>query len=327
MGGMTLDAPPPPAFAVDLSVDVGGLRLANPVMPASGTIAEAMAEVSDLSALGAVVLKTITPDLREGVPPPRVAEFADATLFSIGIPSKGPAYLVDRTIPFFARFGPPLVASISADTAEDFGTLAARIADPRVAAIEANISCPNLRAHGRAFAMDPEATAEVVAAMRAASPLPVWAKLTPNVGDIAQVARAAEEAGAAAVIVANALLGLAVDAERMRPALGNVIGGLTGPAVKPILLRMTQQVAGAVSIPVIGCGGAANGRDVVEYMLAGATAVQMGTVNFVHPGAMVEAIAWVRDYCARHGVARAAALTGAMAATHDGAPRLDRSPR
>lgn len=297
---------------VNLAVRIGSVTLANPVMPGSGTIAEGLADVVDLSELGAIVLKTITPDIRQGVPPPRVAEFADATLFAIGIPSKGPAYLRDRTVPFFSRFGPPVVASISADTAEDFGRLAAAISDPRIAAIEANVSCPNLRANGLAFAMDPVATAEVVRAMCAATDLPVWAKLTPNVGDIAAVARAAEAAGAEALIVANALLGLAIDAETMRPKLGNVIGGLTGPAVKPVILRMVRQCAEAVRIPIIGCGGISTGEDAVEYMLAGASAVQMGTISFVHPGAMGEAIGWIADYCRRHDIAEVSDLIGAL---------------
>lgn len=309
---------------VDLSVSIGGVHLPNPVMPGSGTLAEGLADVIDLGRLGAIVLKTITPDLRRGTLPPRVAEFTDATLFSIGIPSKGPDYLLGHTLPFYEGYGVPVIASVSADTAEDFGRLAARLSVPAVAAIEANISCPNLRAHGRAFGMDPQATAEVIRAMKAATTKPVWAKLTPNVGDIALMARAAEDAGADALITGNALLGMAVDAEAMRPRLGNVIGGLTGAAVKPILLRMVHQCAQAVRIPVIGCGGISCGEDAVEYMLAGASAVQMGTVNFVHPGAMPEAIDWIADYCRRHGVAAVRDLTGAMSPTFAGTPPLKR---
>jgi len=308
---------------VDLSVTIGSLRLPNPVMPGSGTMAEGLAEIIDLGRLGAIVLKTITPDIRQGTLPPRVAEFPDATLFSIGIPSKGPDYLLRNTIPFYEGHGVPVIASISADTAEDFGRLAARISVPAVAAIEANISCPNLRAHGKAFGMDPVATAQVIASMKAATDKPVWAKLTPNVGDIAQMARAAEDAGADAIITGNALLGMAIDAEGMKPRLGNVIGGVTGSAVKPILLRMVNQCAEAVSIPVIGCGGATCGEDVVEYMLAGATAVQMGTVNFVHPGAMPAAVDWIADYCQRHRISAVRHLTGAMAPSRDLPARLE----
>ncbi len=307
---------------VDLSVSIGSVKLANPIMPGSGTMAEGLAEIIDLDRLGAIVLKTITPDIRQGTLTPRVAEFNDATLFSIGIPSKGPDYFLNNTLPFYERYDAPVVASVSADTVEDFATLAAYISAPSVAAIEANISCPNLRAHGRAFGMDLEATAAVISAMKAATDKPIWAKLTPNVGDIASFARAAEAAGADALVTGNAILGMAVDAENMRPRLGNVIGGLTGSAVKPILLRMVHQCAQAVKIPIIGCGGITNGEDAVEYMLAGATAVQLGTVNFVHPGAMPEAVTWLEDYCRRHRVDRVRDLTGAMSPTYAGRPKL-----
>ena len=297
---------------VDLSVTIGGLTLANPVMPGSGTFAEAMADVFDLDRLGAIVAKTITPDIREGVPPPRVVEYKDATLFAIGIPSKGPEHFVRDTVAFYRRFKPPLVASVSADTAEDFGRVAAMISVPGVAAIEANISCPNLRADGLAFGMDPAATAEVVREMKQATRVPIWAKLTPNVGDIAAFARVAEDAGADALVVANAYVGMAVDAETMRPRLGNVTGGLTGPALKPLVIRMVYQCARAVRIPIIACGGAATAEDVVELMLAGAAAVQIGTASFLSPNAMPAAIDGLEAYCRRKGIARAAELTGGL---------------
>lgn len=303
-------------MVTDLSVTIGDVTLKNPVMPGSGTIAEGMSRMIDLSALGAIVLKTFTPDIRQGTIPPRVVEYADATLMSIGIPSKGPAYFLNETLPFYADRGAPVIASVSADTAEDFAKLAAMLDVPGVTAIEANVSCPNLRAHGKAFGMDCDATADVVAKMHAKTSKPIWCKLTPNVGDIAAVARAAEAAGASAVITANGLLGMAVDAEMRRPRLGNVIGGMTGNAVKPIILRMVHQCAQAVSIPVIGCGGAATGEDVVEYMLAGATAVQMGSVNFLNPFAMLQAIEWLRDYGQRHQLAAIAELIGAISPTH-----------
>jgi dihydroorotate dehydrogenase (NAD+) catalytic subunit len=297
---------------VDLSVQIGALRLKNPIMPGSGTIAEGMIQAIDFAGLGAIVLKTITPDLRQGTLPPRVVEYKDATLFSIGIPSKGPDHFINTTVPLYQRYATPVIASISADTAEAFGRLAAHISVPGVAAIEANVSCPNLKADGRAFGMDLGATREVIEEMRRATSLPIWAKLTPNVGDIAAFARVAEDAGAQAIIVANALLGMAVDAERRRPRLGNVMGGLTGPAVKPVILRMVHQCARAVAIPIIGCGGASTGEDVVEYMLAGATAVQIGTANFLSPHAMHRAIAWIEAYCQRHDTPEVTALTGAL---------------
>lgn len=308
---------------VDLSVDIGAVRLQNPVMPGSGTLAEGLARAIDLNELGAIVLKTITPDVRQGTLPPRVVEYKDATLFAIGIPSKGPDYFLETTLPFYRNYKPPVIASVSADTTEEFGRLAAYIGAPGVAAIEANISCPNLRADGLAFGMDLGATREVIAEMRRVTKLPIWAKLTPNVTDIAAFARTAQEAGADALIVANALLGMAVDAERREPRLGNVMGGLTGPAVKPVILRMVHQCARSVDIPIIGGGGASTGEDVIEYMLAGATAVQIGTATFLSPTAMQRAIAWIRDYCERHEVARIRDLIGALRLPQ-GAPRVQR---
>jgi dihydroorotate dehydrogenase (NAD+) catalytic subunit len=181
-----------------------------------------------------------------------------------------------------------------------------------VAAIEANISCPNLEEDGHAFAMSPQHTERVVRAIKAATRLPLWVKLTANVSDITMVARAAEAAGADALVVANALLGMAIDVHTFRPKLGNVIGGLTGPAVKPVLVRMVFQCARAVSVPVIGCGGIASVEDAVEYMLAGATAVQVGTASFIHPKIMVDIIDALPDFLRSQGLTRAAELTGAV---------------
>ena len=299
---------------VDLSVKIGDVTLANPIMPASGTLAEGLAEVFDLGKLGAIVTKTITDDLREGNPPPRVAELNNATLFSIGIPSKGADYFRDKTVPFYSRFAAPVVASISADTIDEFGSLAAKVAVPGVVAIEANVSCPNLKKDGLAFGMDPEATRDVVRAMKAAQPLPVWVKLSPNVGNIAVIARASEDGGADAVTCANALLAMAIDIETMRPKVANLMGGITGAATKPIILRMAYQCAQAVGIPVIGCGGISSAEDVIEYLLAGATAVQVGTASFISPNAMPRIVADLGRYCERHGVSRIMDLIGAMRA-------------
>ena len=299
---------------VDLSVRVGGLTLANPIMPGSGTFAETMAQVIDFNRLGALVTKTITPDIRHGNPQPRVTEVTGAMLSSIGIPSKGPDHYLASVVPFYAPYRPPLVASISAGTADAFAALAARISVPGVAAIEANISCPNLEADGRAFAMFPRNTEAVLRRIKAATPLPVWAKLTPNVGDITVIARAAQAGGADALVVANALLGMGIDIDSFRPRLGRLMGGLTGAAVKPVILRMVYQCARAVGLPIIGSGGVSGIEDAVEYMLAGAAAVQVGTVNFIHPTRMIEIIDALPNFLQRHGLARAADLTGAMRA-------------
>jgi dihydroorotate dehydrogenase (NAD+) catalytic subunit len=313
---MTADVP------TDLTVRIGALRLANPVMPASGTFAEGLALALDLDRLGAFVTKTITSELRQGNPLPRVAESESGLINSIGIPSKGVPYFIAHTLPFFADRPPALIVSISAPTAEGFAALAARLTIPGVAGIEANISCPNIEADGRAFAQRADSTAAAVRALRAATPLPLWVKLTPNVGDIGEIAQAAEAAGADALVVANTILALAIDVETFRPRLGNVLGGLSGPAIKPIVLRQVFQCARAVRIPVIGCGGIATTEDAVEYLLAGASAVQVGTATFRHPGAMGAIIDGLDRFCARRGIARVAELTGALRSEEADEPDL-----
>lgn len=297
---------------VDLAVDVGRLRLANPVMPASGTFAEGLHKVMHLDRLGAFVTKTITRELRAGNPTPRVAETHEGMLNSIGIPSKGVPYFLENVIPFYRQFAPPLIVSISAPSVEGFASLAAEVSVPGVAAIEANISCPNLEEDGRAFAMQARSTEVVTRRLRAATQLPLWVKLTPNTGDIAEVARAAEAAGADAVVVANTILAMAIDVETFRPRVGNVMGGLSGPAIKPIILRMVYQCARATRIPVIGCGGISTAEDAIEYMLAGATAVQVGTATFIHPTAMVTIIDALAAFCERRGIERVRDLVGAV---------------
>jgi dihydroorotate dehydrogenase (NAD+) catalytic subunit len=297
---------------IDLTTRLGALTLANPVMPASGTFAEGLTQLFDIDRLGAVVLKTITPEPRSGNPLPRVAELDGGMLNAIGIPSKGLDGFLAETLPRYAGLGAPVVASLSADTADAFAAAARRLCVPGVAAIEANISCPNIEADGRAFAMWPDDTARVVAKLRAAVDRPLWVKLTPNTGDIAAIARAAEAAGADALVVANTILAMAIDPETFRPRLGNVMGGLSGPAVKPIMLRLAYQCARAVAIPIIGCGGIARAEDAVEFLLAGCSAVQVGTVSFVRPLALPEIVDGLAAFCRRRGIARVAELIGAL---------------
>lgn len=297
---------------VDLRTSIGDLVLANPVMPGSGTFGEGMTHIMDINRLGAIVTKTITRDIREGNPTPRLAELREATLFSIGIPSKGPAHYVEELVPFYRPYRPPLVASVSADTVDEFAELAARINVLGVAAIEANISCPNLKKDGQAFGMDPQSTRDVVRAMKSATKLPVWAKLTPNVGDIARIARAAEEGGADALVAANAMLAMAIDVNTFKPKVANLMGGITGNATKPISLRMAYQCVQSVSIPVIGCGGISTAEDALEYLLAGCSAVQIGTANFVSPNVMPRIIDDLEAFCRRRGVDRLRDLIGAM---------------
>lgn len=305
---------------VDLSVTIGRLVLDNPVMPASGTFAEGLSQVFPFDRLGALVTKTITPDLRGGNPTPRVCEVGQGMLNSIGIPSKGIDYFLDNTLPFYRRFRSPLVVSLSAPTADAFAQAVARLDVPGIAAIEANISCPNIEEDGNAFAVRARSTAVVVDKIRRATSLPLWVKLSPNTGDIASVARAAENAGADALVVANTILAMSIDIETFYPRLGNIMGGLSGPSVKPIMVRMTYQCAKAVRIPIIGCGGISTAADAAEYMLAGASAVQVGTATFVRPMAMLSVIDGLKAFCERKGLSRVSDLTGAV---HDAGMEVD----
>jgi dihydroorotate dehydrogenase (NAD+) catalytic subunit len=297
---------------VDTRVRIGSLILKNPVMPASGCFAHEYAQAMDLGRLGALVTKSVTPKRRIGNPVPRVAETDAGMLNSIGIPSNGLLYYVDHIVPHYAGVPAPLVASVSADTAEEFAAACEALSLPGIAAIEANISCPNIEADGRAFAMSARDTHRAIAAIKRCARVPIWAKLTPNVADIAEIARAAEDAGADALVVANTLLGMAIDPHTRKPKLGNVMGGLSGPAIRPVIVRMVFQCARAVRIPVIGCGGIMSAEDAVEHLLAGATAVQVGTASFLDPAAMIGIIDGLVAYCERHGVARIAELTGAV---------------
>jgi dihydroorotate dehydrogenase (NAD+) catalytic subunit len=303
-------------------VRVGGLTLANPVMPASGTFAEGLDKAIDFNRLGAFVTKTITRELRAGNPLPRVVERPGGLINSIGIPSKGVPYFLEHTLPYYASYQPPLVVSISAPTAEDFAHLAAELTRPGISAIEANISCPNIEEDGKAFAMRAASTEAVVRQLRAATPLPLWVKLTPNTGDLPEVAQAAEAAGADALVVANTILAMAIDLQTFKPCLGNVMGGLSGPAVKPIVLRQVYQCARTVRIPVIGCGGISTTEDAVEYLLAGATAVQVGTATFVQPAVMTTIIDGLAKFCERCEFDRISDLIGAVINEETDEPEL-----
>lgn len=309
-------------MSVDLSVKIGSLSLRNPVMPASGTFAEGLDRVIDFNRLGALVTKTITRELRAGNPLPRVVEQPDGMINSIGIPSKGIDHFMEETLPLYAHYSTPLVVSISAPTVEGFAYLAEAVSVPGVAAIEANISCPNIEEDGKAFAMSPRSAARVTAALRRATTLPLWAKLTPNTGDIAAVARASEEAGADALVVANTILAMAVDLKTFRPSLGNIMGGLSGPAVKPIILRQVYQCARAASVPIIGCGGISSAEDAVEFLLAGATAVQIGTASFVQPDALLRIIDGLAQFCMHRDIAKIGDLSGALVVEESDEPDM-----
>ena len=297
---------------VDLAVDIAGLRLKNPIMPASGTFSEELADVFDLDLLGAHVTKTITRGKRAGNPTPRVCEVDGSMLNSIGIPSKGVAAFLDTVVPFYQAYRAPLVVSISGNTADEFATLCSEVTVEGVAAIEVNISCPNIEEDGKAFAIRPSSTFDVMKKLRRATHLPLWAKLTPNTGETSEVARAAEEGGADALVVANTLLAMAIDIRTRRPKLGNLMGGLSGPSLKPIALRMAYQCARATNIPVIGCGGISTAEDVLEYLIAGASAVQVGTATFINPTAMVTIISDLERLLQREGIASVREIVGTV---------------
>jgi dihydroorotate dehydrogenase (NAD+) catalytic subunit len=281
---------------VDLAVDIGTVSLKNPIMPASGTFSEDMARVFDLEVLGAHVTKTITRAKRGGNPTPRVCEVKGSMLNSIGIPSKGVDHFLTHVVPFYERYQTPLVISISGNTADEFASLCSQVSVPGVAAIEVNISCPNIEEDGTAFAMRPSSTRSVMQKLRNATDLPLWAKLTPNTGETPDVARAARDGGADALVVANTMLAMAIDIRTRKPKLGNLMGGLSGPGLKPIALRMAYQCAKAVDIPVIGCGGISTVEDVIEYLIAGASAVQVGTASFISPLVMPNLIRELTAY-------------------------------
>jgi dihydroorotate dehydrogenase (NAD+) catalytic subunit len=298
---------------VDLSVKIGSVELKNPIMPASGAFSTDLAQVMDINRLGALVAKTVSREYRIGNPTPRVAELECGMINSIGLPTKGIGYFLGHQVPDYARFTPPLVASISAITAEDFEAMTREVsAHPDVDVIEVNISCPTRNPGGGNFALHEDHTFQVTKLIRAATDKPVWVKLSPNAGDVVAIGLAAEEGGADALVVSNTILGLKINIDTFRPAIGNKFGGISGPGVKPIILRMVHQVSQRVKIPVIGCGGICKVEDVVEYMLAGATAVMLGYIIFRNPSSLIAIIDELSEWCEKRGFKRVADLTGAM---------------
>ncbi|UOM35981.1 dihydroorotate dehydrogenase [Acuticoccus sp. I52.16.1] len=286
----------------DLTVPIGAVTLKNPVIPASGTFAASYGRVFDLGRLGALVPKTLMPGYRPGHPPNRLTETGGGLLNAVGIPSDGVEAFLTKTLPAYLGWGTPVIVSISADTAAGFAELIAALEGTGIDAIELNLSCPNLEEGGRSFALDPAASAEVVAACRATA-LPLWAKLSPNAEDIAAVAAASVEAGADALIVANTLTGIAFRRDG-RPALANVTGGLSGMPVKPVNLRCTYQVAQKLpGVPIVGCGGIATLQDALDYMAAGASAVAVGSATFSRPLAMPNLIDALATHCTARGIA------------------------
>jgi len=295
---------------VDLRTNIGKITLKNPIMPASGTFSEDLAGVFDLELLGAHVAKTITAEIRSGNATPRVSESGYSMLNSIGIPSKGIEDFKKNILPLYKKYKTPFIASVSAPSADGFADICDKISVPGVDAIEINISCPNIEDDGRAFAMRPNSTFNVLQKVRSKTKIPIWAKLTPNTGETIEVAKAAQDAGADALVVANTILAMQIDIKTYKPSLGNIMGGLSGPALKPIVLRMVYQCAKVVNIPIIGCGGISTYEDVIEFILAGATAVQVGTATFINPNSMISILSDIKCYCEENKISKISDLIG-----------------
>lgn len=298
-----------------MAVKIGGLALSNPVMTASGTFgyAREFEALVDLNRLGAIVVKGLALKPVKGNPPPRIVETACGMLNAIGLENVGIDAFENEKMPFLRTLRPPVIANIYGTTVEEYAALADRIdAIDGVAAVEVNVSCPNVKAGGLVFGVDPLAAARVVAAVRRRTRKTVIVKLSPNVTDITVIARSVEQAGADAVSLINTITGMAIDIETRRPRLANVTGGLSGPAVKPVALRMVWQVARAVQVPVIGIGGIRRAEDAIEFFIAGAAAVQIGTANFVNPHTALEVIAGIEGYLREHGIPDVADLVGTL---------------
>jgi dihydroorotate dehydrogenase (NAD+) catalytic subunit len=299
----------------DLSVNIGQLSLKNPVMTASGTFGygKEFADFIDLSKLGGIIVKGTTLHHREGNPYPRMAETPSGMLNAVGLQNKGVDYFIEHIYPEIKDIQSRMIVNVSGSAVEDYVATAEKInALEHIPAIELNISCPNVKQGGMAFGVSAKGCQEVVSAVRKVYHKTLIVKLSPNVTDITEIARAAEASGADSVSLINTLLGMAIDAEKRRPLLSTVTGGMSGAAVKPIALRMVWQTAKAVKIPVVGLGGIMNWKDAVEFLLAGATAIEIGTANFIDPAVTVKVAEGINDYLDRHGYQSVKEIIGAL---------------
>ncbi len=299
----------------DLSVNIGKLNLSNPVMTASGTFGYGLEfqDFVDLEKIGGIIVKGTTLHHREGNPYPRMAETPMGMLNAVGLQNKGVHYFVDHIYPQIKDIRTNMIVNVSGSQVEDYAETAFIINElENIPAIELNISCPNVKQGGMAFGVTAHGAAEVVSAVRKVYKKTLIVKLSPNVTDITEIARAVEGAGADSVSLINTLLGMAIDAEKRRPILSTVTGGMSGAAVKPIALRMVWQVAKAVNIPVVGLGGIMNWKDAVEFLLAGAPAIQIGTANFIDPAITVKVAEGINDYLDRHGYSSVRDIIGAL---------------
>ena len=300
---------------VNLNVNIGNLALKNPVLTASGTFGYGteFSDFIDLSLLGGFIVKGTTLEPREGNPYPRMAETPSGMLNAVGLQNKGVDYFIEKIYPTISGIDSKVIVNVSGAKIDDYVGVCRKLAErTEIEAIEVNISCPNVKQGGMAFGTTAAGAAQVTRAVRQAFPGTVIVKLSPNVTDITEIARAAEAEGADAVSLINTLMGMAIDVERRRPCLSTVTGGLSGPAVRPVAVRMVWQTKRAVKIPVVGLGGIMNGRDALEFILAGATAVQVGTANFIDPAVTVKIIDYIEEYCQRHGVSDINDLIGAL---------------
>ena len=298
-----------------LVVELCGLALKNPVMTASGTFGygEEYAPFCDLNRLGAIVVKGLSLEPRLGNPPPRIMETPCGMLNAVGLQNVGVRAFVTEKLPFLREFNVAVIANIFGETVDEYRRVTEILSRAAgVHAIEVNISCPNVKKGGVSFGAYPDAAAAVTEAVRGATDRPVVVKLTPNVTDITEIARAVESAGADAVSLINTLTGMSVDIERRRPHLANITGGLSGPAVKPVALRMVWQVVRSVKIPVIGIGGITTAADALEFLITGASAVQIGTASFIDPAATMEIIDGIEDYMIRHRIGCMKDLIGSL---------------
>lgn len=299
----------------ELRVNIGKLSLKNPVMTASGTFGYGVeyADFFDISRLGGIFVKGTTIQPREGNDYPRLAETPSGMLNAVGLQNKGADYFIDHIYPTIKDIDTNMIVNVSGSSIETYVECADKMASlEKIPAIELNISCPNVKQGGMAFGVTAKGAAEVVKAVRQVYPKTLIVKLSPNVTDITEIAKAVEAEGADSVSLINTILGMAINAEKRKPVLSTITGGLSGPCVKPIALRMVWQTYKAVKIPIIGLGGISNWKDAVEFMLAGATAIQIGTYNFIDPAVSVKVIDGINEYCDRHGFKSASELTGAL---------------
>ncbi len=299
----------------DLRVNIGSLELQNPVMTASGTFgyAREFADLVNLHRLGGIIVKGISYEPRAGNPPQRIVETPCGMLNAIGLQNVGVERFITEKMTYLSGLGVPVVVNILGDTIDEYRILTERLKGVEgIAALEVNISCPNVKKGGVAFGTVPSMAAAVTEAVKASADVPVMVKLSPNVADIVEMAKAVEDGGADSISLINTLIGMAIDLKSRKPLLANVIGGLSGPAIKPVALRMVYQAAGAVNIPVIGIGGIETAEDALEFILAGATAVQVGTANFINPRVSEELVDGIGDYVRSHKLSSIRDLIGAV---------------